>query len=181
MFYFVQISLNKVPNFSPHCLAQESHCGNSSWNVTRIEKGTFRTFFKAATKVFKMITKYWEVGSKESDLCLQNVLTNKVQRGDLTCDVIRNSLRLCFGKIWILVADWSMLAPALVTWHVSYKITTLMAKSFWYLDSQKTHLWRSKRYQTIAKVARLGMFDPLETLFLLVSSAHHTFLTQLHF
>ena len=50
---------------------------------------------------------------------------NKVQRGDLTCDVIRNSLRLCFGKIWILVADWSMPEPALVTWHVSYKITIL--------------------------------------------------------
>ena len=49
----------------------------------------------------------------------------KVQRADLTCDVIRNSLRLCFGKIWILVADWSMPEPALVTWHVSYKITTL--------------------------------------------------------
>ena len=50
---------------------------------------------------------------------------SKVQRADLTCDVIRNSLRLCFGKIWILIADWSMPEPALVTWHVSYKITTL--------------------------------------------------------
>ena len=54
----------------------------------------------------------------------------KVQRGDLTCDVIRNSLQLCFGKIWILIADWSMLEPVLVTWHVSYKIMTLLTLSF---------------------------------------------------
>ena len=46
---------------------------------------------------------------------------------------------------------------------------------------QKTHLWRSKWYQTIAKVAQLGMFDPLETLFLLVSSAHHTFFNPTSF
>ena len=51
--------------------------------------------------------------------------TSKLQRAHLTCDVIRNWFRLCFSKIWILVADWSMPEPAMVTWHVSYKIKTL--------------------------------------------------------
>ena len=60
--------------------------------------------------------------------CWYAWLWGKVQRANLTCDVIRNSLCLCstsYSKIWILVADWSMPEPVLVTWQAFYKITTL--------------------------------------------------------
>ena len=45
----------------------------------------------------------------------------KVERADLTCDVIRNSVCV---KQALNTCRW--LVNVLVTWHVSYKITTLL-------------------------------------------------------
>ena len=47
-------------------------------------------------------------GQTLNEIALQINLIIKVQRADLTCDVIKKVAPFVLSKLWILVADWSM-------------------------------------------------------------------------
>ena len=80
---------------------------NVSWVVKILAAWKIDEYSKALRCTFFRTRKY---------LC-------KVERADLTCDVIKKVAPFVLSKLWILVARW--LVNALVTWHVSYKVTTL--------------------------------------------------------
>ena len=108
----------------------------------------------------------------------------KVQRAYLTCDVIRNSLRLCFDKIWILVADWSMLESALVTWHVSYKITILIVNFLRYEPRLNQYLLENsncgREFYTFVYLDSLTLWFFNLLFFILSSRIYGIFDSTLH-
>ena len=52
------------------------------------------------------------------------MFTTNFYETDVTCDVIRKVPPFVLSKLLILIADWRLVI-VLVTWHISYKITTL--------------------------------------------------------